>query len=332
MQAGGCVRLVPNRMRIGVFTPLLSQLPLPEVLKKLKANGIGTVELGTGNYPGDAHCKLSMLKDRGALETFKKTIADEGFSISALSCHGNPLHPDRDLAKSHQETSRKTILLAEKLGVPVMVDFSGCPGDSRHAKRPNWVTCPWPPEYLETLQWQWDDVVAPYWTRHAKFAADHGVKIAIEMHPGFVVYSPETMLKLRAIAGKQIGCNYDPSHMFWQSIDPIAAIRLLGDAIFHVHAKDTQMYQRNLPLTGVLDTKPYTDERNRSWIFRTCGYGHGEEWWREFVSTLRMFGYDYVLSIEHEDSLLSAEEGLTRAASFLHQIVPREKPGAAWWV
>jgi sugar phosphate isomerase/epimerase len=319
-------------MRIGVFTPLLSQLPLPEVLKKLKANGIGTVELGTGNYPGDAHCKLSMLKDRGALETFKKTIADEGFSISALSCHGNPLHPDRDLAKSHQETSRKTILLAEKLGVPVMVDFSGCPGDSRHAKRPNWVTCPWPPEYLETLQWQWDDVVAPYWTRHAKFAADHGVKIAIEMHPGFVVYSPETMLKLRAIAGKQIGCNYDPSHMFWQSIDPIAAIRLLGDAIFHVHAKDTQIYQRNLPLTGVLDTKPYTDERHRSWIFRTCGYGHGEEWWREFVSTLRMFGYDYVLSIEHEDSLLSAEEGLTRAAAFLHQIVPREKAGAAWWV
>ena len=319
-------------MRVGVFTPLLSQLPLPEVLKKLKANGIGTVELGTGNYPGDAHCNLSMLKDRTALRTFKKTIADEGFSISALSCHGNPLHPDRDIAKSHQETSRKTILLAEKLGVPVMVDFSGCPGDSKDAKYPNWVTCPWPPDFLEVLKWQWDDVVAPYWTKQAKFAADHGVKIAIEMHPGFVVYSPETMLKLRVIAGKQIGCNYDPSHMFWQSIDPIAAIRLLGDAIFHVHAKDTQIYDRNLPLTGVLDTKPYTDERNRSWIFRTCGYGHGEEWWREFVSTLRMFGYDYVLSIEHEDSLLSAEEGLSRAAAFLHQIVPGAKPGAAWWV
>ena len=319
-------------MRVGVFTPLLSQLPLPEVLKKLKANGIGTIELGTGNYPGDAHCELSMLKDRGALATFKKTIDDQGFTISALSCHGNPLHPDRDLAKSHQQTSRNTILLAEKLGVPVVVDFSGCPGDSRNAKRPNWVTCPWPPEYLETLKWQWDEVVAPYWTKHAKFAADHGVKVAIEMHPGFVVYSPETMLKLRAIAGPHVGCNYDPSHMFWQSIDPIAAIRLLGDAIFHVHAKDTQIYDRNLPLTGVLDTKPYTDERNRAWIFRTCGYGHGEEWWREFVSTLRMFGYDYVLSIEHEDSLLSAEEGLTRAAAFLHQIVPREKPGAAWWV
>jgi sugar phosphate isomerase/epimerase len=319
-------------MRVGVFTPLLSQLPLPEVLKKLKANGIATVELGTGNYPGDAHCKLSMLKDRPALETFKKTIADQGFSISALSCHGNALHPDRDIAKRHQETSRKTILLAEKLGVPVVVDFSGCPGDSRNAKRPNWVTCPWPPEYLETLQWQWDKVVEPYWMKHAQFAADHGVKVAIEMHPGFVVYNPETLLKLREMAGPTVGCNYDPSHMFWQGIDPIAAIRLLGNAIFHVHAKDTKIYLRNLPLTGVLDTKPYTDERNRAWIFRTCGYGHDEAWWREFVSTLRMFGYDYVLSIEHEDSLLSAEEGLSRAAAFLNQIAPREKPGAAWWV
>jgi sugar phosphate isomerase/epimerase len=194
------------------------------------------------------------------------------------------------------------------------------------------VTCPWPPDYLEILKWQWDEVVAPYWVQHARFAADHGVKIAIEMHPGFVVYSPETLLRLRSVVGPSIGCNYDPSHMFWQGIDPIAAIRVLGDAIFHVHAKDTQVYERNLPLTGVLDTKPYTDERNRSWIFRTCGYGHGEEWWREFVSTLRMFGYDYVLSIEHEDSLMSPEEGLSRAASFLNQIVIREPAAAAWWV
>jgi sugar phosphate isomerase/epimerase len=194
------------------------------------------------------------------------------------------------------------------------------------------VTCPWPPDYLEVLKWQWEEVVAPYWTAHAKFAADHGVKIAIEMHPGFVVYSPETLLKLRSIAGPNVGCNYDPSHMFWQGIDPIAAIRVLGDAIFHVHAKDTQIYDRNLPLTGVLDTKPYTDERHRAWIFRTCGYGHGEQLWREFASTLRMFGYDDVLSIEHEDSLLSPEEGLARAAAFLNQIVMKEKAAAAWWV
>jgi sugar phosphate isomerase/epimerase len=321
-----------NNVRVGVFTPLLSQMSLDDVLKKLKSINIDTVELGTGNYPGDPHCKLSMLDKVSELVDFKKKLSDHGFSISALSSHGNPLHPNQEIAKHDQEVSRKTILLAEKLGVPVCIDFSGCPGDSDNSKWPNWVTCPWPPDYLEVLKWQWDNKVIPYWKERAKFAQDHGVKIAIEMHPGFVVYSPETMLRLRAEAGPAIGCNYDPSHMFWQAIDPIAAIRVLGDAIFHVHAKDTQIYDRNLPLTGVLDTKQYTDERRRAWIFRTCGYGHGEEWWKEFASTLRMFGYDYVLSIEHEDTLLSPEEGLTKAASFLNNIVMRQQPAAAWWV
>lgn len=319
-------------MRVGVFTALLSQFPLAKVLEKLKSLNVDTVELGTGNYPGDPHCKLSMLDNEKELKEWKKLMDDHGFSVSALSCHGNPLHPDPAVRKGYQETAQKTVLLAEKLGIPVVIDFSGCPGDSENAKYPNWVTCPWPPEYLDLLEWQWDKVATPYWKEHGKFAADHGVKIAIEMHPGFLVYSPETMLRLREIAGPSVGCNYDPSHMFWQGIDPIAAIRVLGDSIFHVHAKDTQIYDRNLPKTGVLDTKKYTDEKNRAWIFRTCGYGHAFQWWREFVSTLRMFDYDYVLSIEHEDSLMSPDEGLTKAAEFLNQLIIKEKPAAAWWV
>lgn len=319
-------------MRIGVFTSLLSELPIESVLAKLTALDIHTVELGTGNYPGDAHCKLSMLDDSKAVDRFSAILAEHKFTVSALSSHGNPLHPDSARASHDRDISRKTILLAEKLGVPVVVDFSGCPGDSANAKYPNWVTCPWPQEYLEVLRWQWDEVAVPYWKQQARFAADHGVKVAIEMHPGFLAYSPETLLKLREQAGDSIGCNYDPSHMFWQGIDPIAAIRELGDAIFHVHAKDTQMFPVNLPRTGVLDTKGYADEHNRGWIFRTCGYGHDAGWWKEFVSTLRIFGYDYVLSIEHEDSLMSAEEGLRKAASFLNHIVIEEKPGAAWWV
>jgi sugar phosphate isomerase/epimerase len=319
-------------VKVGVFTPLLSQLPLEDVLKKLEALNIFTVELGTGNYPGDAHCKLSMLDDPAELAAFKKTISDHGFGISALSCHGNALHPNAERARHDKEVARKTILLAEKLGVSTVVDFAGCPGDSPNSTQPNWVTCPWPPDYLEVLKYQWDDVVAPYWSEHAKFAAEHGVKIAIEMHPGFVVYNPESMLKLRAITGPQVGANLDPSHFFWQGIDPIAAIRVLGDAIYYVHGKDTQIYSHNLPATGVLDVKNYTDERNRSWIFRTVGFGHGEEWWREFVSTLRMFGYDYVISIEHEDSLMAPGEGLTKAAAFLNGIVIRDQPSAAWWV
>jgi sugar phosphate isomerase/epimerase len=318
-------------MRVGVFTPLLSQLPLAEVLQKLAGLHIDTVELGTGNYVGDAHCKLSMLENAAALADFKKALSDRGFNISALSCHGNPLHPDKAQAQQFRDVSRKTILLAEKLGVRVMVDFSGCPGDSPNATAPNWVTCPWPPDYRKVLDWQWNDVVAPYWTEHAKFAADHGVKIAVEMHPGFVVYNPETMLRLRSIAGSNVGCNFDPSHLFWQQIDPIAAVRVLEGAIFHVHAKDTQLYSPNLVRAGVLDTKPYTEERNRSWIFRTCGYGHGSEWWGELLSTLRMFGYDSVVSIEHEDSLLSPGEGLTKAANLLNGIIIREPPATAWW-
>jgi sugar phosphate isomerase/epimerase len=319
-------------MRVGVFTALLAQMSLDDVLKKLKSMNIDTVELGTGNYPGDPHCKLSMLDNNSELIDFKKKLADNGFTISALSCHGNPLHPDAERARRDQEVNRRTILLAEKLGVPVVIDFSGCPGDSDNAKYPNWVTCPWPPDYLEVLEWQWEKKVAPYWKERGRFAADHGIKIAIEMHPGFVAYNPETMLRLREIAGPAVGCNYDPSHMFWQGIDPTKAIRVLGDCIYHVHAKDTQIYDFNLPRMGVLDTKKYTDERNRAWIFRTVGYGHGAEWWTEFVSTLRMYGYDYVLSIEHEDSLMSPEEGLTKAAGFLNSLVIKQQPAAAWWV
>jgi sugar phosphate isomerase/epimerase len=319
-------------VRVGVFTALLAQMPLDQVIEKLKKLNIDTVELGTGNYPTDPHCKLSLLESKSALKEFKAKLDDNGFTISALSCHGEPLHPNPAIAKHNQEVNRKTILLAEKLGVPVVIDFSGCPGDSDKAKYPNWVTSPWPPHYQELLKWQWEKKVIPYWSKRTKFAADHGVKIAIEAHPGYVVYSPETMLRLREACGPNIGCNYDPSHMFWQGIDPIHAIRVLGGAIFHVHAKDTQIYSYNLPRTGVLDMKLYTDERNRAWIFRTCGYGHGAEWWKEFVSTLRMYGYDYVLSIEHEDTLMSPEEGLTKAANFLNDLVIRENPATPWWV
>ena len=170
-------------MRVGCFTALLSQFPLEKVLEKLKKLNITTVELGTGNYPGDPHCKLSMAQNEKELKEFTKKLSDQGFSVSALSAHGNPLHPDSPTAKNYADTSKRTVELAAKLGVPIVIDFSGCPGDSDQAKYPNWVTCPWPPEYLDLLQWQWEKKVAPYWIQHGKFAKDHGVKIAIELHP-----------------------------------------------------------------------------------------------------------------------------------------------------
>jgi sugar phosphate isomerase/epimerase len=165
----------------------------------------------------------------------------------------------------------------------------------------------------------------------AQFAKDHGVKIAFEAHPGFVVYNTETLLRLRKECGKNLGANFDPSHFFWQGIDPIASAREMKDAIFHVHAKDTKINPYKTSINGTLDTKHYGDEINRSWIFRTCGYGHDEAWWRDFVSTLRAIGYDDVLSIEHEDSLMSPMEGLSKAVEFLQGLIIRDKVGAMWW-
>ncbi|MGH9526205.1 MAG: sugar phosphate isomerase/epimerase family protein [Terriglobales bacterium] len=320
-------------MQAGLFTVLLSHLPLPKALERVRALGLEAIELGCGNFPGSAHCSPELLANPAKLRAFRSQIADSGLTISALSCHGNPLHPDAATRRGFLDTSRKVIRLAEKLGVATVVDFSGCPGSHERDPHPNWVTCPWPPEYSEILQWQWDKKVIPFWRDHARFAADHGVRIAIEMHPGFVVYSPETMLRLRAAAGKTVGCNFDPSHLFWQQIDPIVAARILGaeKAIFHVHAKDTQLFPSVLPRTGVLDTKPYVREPERGWIFRTVGYGHGPEWWAHFISTLRLAGYDGVLSIEHEDSLMAVDEGLAKAATFLQRLLIRQPRPKVWW-
>ncbi|HDN67377.1 MAG TPA: sugar phosphate isomerase/epimerase, partial [Firmicutes bacterium] len=171
----------------------------------------------------------------------------------------------------------------------------------------------------------------PYWQKAGKFAQEHGVRICLEMHPGFVVYNTETLLRLREAVGEVIGANFDPSHLFWQGMDPIASVRKLGSAIFHVHAKDCRIDPFNASVNGVLDTKSYGDEIHRSWIFRTVGYGHGHEFWKDFVSTLRMVGYDDVLSIEHEDSLMSVNEGFTKAVAFLKEILLTEATGEMWW-
>ncbi len=258
-------------------------------------------------------------------------IEDAGLTISALSCHGNPLHPDRAVARAYDEVFRKTVCLAQRLGVPVVNTFSGCPGDSDDARHPNWITTPWPPEFLEVLDWQWERKVIPYWTEAARFAADNGVKVALEAHPGFVVYNVETMLKLRAVAGPNLGINLDPSHFFWQGVDAAAAIRALGDAIFHVHAKDVALDRQNVAVNGVIDTKTYRRMPERSWLFRSVGWGHDELEWKRIVSALRLAGYDYVMSIEHEDALASVDEGLRTAVDLLSRVMLAEPPVSAWW-
>ncbi len=318
-------------MKLGVFTALFGGRSLEEALDYIVESGLEAVEIGTGNYPGNPHCPLNaLLASKRKRDEWKAKITDRGLVISALSCHGNPLHPNRRIAAQHDKVFRDTIRLARRLGVRVVINFSGCPGDKDGAKYPNWVVCPWPPHFTELINWQWEKKVIPYWKAAARLARNNGIKVGIEMHPGFVVHSTETMMRLRDAAGKNIGANFDPSHLFWQGIDPIASLRFLGDAVFHVHAKDCAIYAP-VKLTGVLDTKPYADEIHRSWIFRTVGYGHGYDFWKDFVSTLRLIGYDGVISIEHEDSLMSVNEGFQKAVEFLEDVLLREKPGEMWW-
>jgi sugar phosphate isomerase/epimerase len=322
-------------VKIGVLTVVYQDLPLHEALDRLVALGVQAVELGTGNYPGNAHCDpRALLADPGRAQQLRNAVSDRGLTISALSCHGNPLHPDPEVARSAHATWLDTVRLAERLEVGVVNTFSGCPGDREDARGPNWITCAWPPEYAEMLAWQWEECAIPYWREQCALAREHGVRIALEMHPGFLVYNPETLLDLRHATGPELGANFDPSHLFWQGIDAPAAIRALAGAgaLFHVHAKDTYVDRLNVQVNGVLDAKRYDRVRDRSWTFRTVGYGHGEAAWREIVSALRVAGYDDVISIEHEDILLSRDEGLSRAVEFLRRLTPGEPPAAAWWI
>jgi sugar phosphate isomerase/epimerase len=309
-------------------------LPLEQALEVIQRAGVQAVEIGTGGYPGTAHCEPeALLEDSSKLDGFRDAIQRRDLTISALSCHANPLHPRQEVASRAHATFERTVRLAEKLGVDRVNLFSGCPGDSDQARYPNWVTAAWPPDYQELLTWQWQAKVIPYWREAAAFARDHGVKLCFEMHPGFVVYNPETLLRLRSECGDNIGTNLDPSHLFWQGIDVIAAIRVLGAAraIYHVHAKDTAIDAHNAGVNGVLDTKPLDRVADRSWIFRTVGYGHDELFWRTFVSALRRVGYDYVLSIEHEDALASIDEGFLKGVAFLKNVLLTEPPATAWW-
>jgi sugar phosphate isomerase/epimerase len=288
-------------VKIGLFLALFHDRPLEEALDRARAAGCEAIEISTSGPHGRPD--------------LAELAAARGLEVSALSCHGNPLHPDESVAADADRRFRETVELAAASGIQTVVTFSGCPGESEHSRRPSWVVCSWPEDYPETLAWQWRERVAPYWLEAAAFARERGVRVAIEPHPGVVVYNTATLLRLRETAGVAIGANFDPSHLFWQQIDPLAAARALEGAVFHVHAKDTGFDPDRLALDGVLETR--LDPGERAWIFRSVGDGHPVEFWRALARALAEAGYDGALSIEHEDPLRTREDGLARAVATL---------------
>ena len=287
-------------MKIGVFAVLFSQRPFEEALDYITAAGCEAVEIGVGDIP-DRRTRMprrcSRTMRRGSDSRMRSPPAGwrsaRSPATATRSIRG-ARSPRRTIA-----TSAMPCGSPQKLGVPTVITFSGCPGGSGgHGAELGHL--PLAAGLHRVLEWQWNERARPYWTEAAAFAKDHGVRVAIELHPGFVAYHTESFWRLREIGGETIGVNFDPSHLFWQGMDPLVCVRELGDAIFHVHMKDTWLDAPNIARNGVLDTKQYTDENNRSWNFRTVGYGHGQEFWRALISELRLAGYDGALSIEQK--------------------------------
>jgi sugar phosphate isomerase/epimerase len=314
-----------RKIPIGVFDPVYERLSIDAMLDKVTALGLEAMEIGTGGYPNNLHCPLDdLIADRSKAKAWQKKFEDRGIRVATLSCHGNPIHPDVSIAKKDIDTFRKTVLLAEMLDVKVIVGFSGCPGGTPQDTQPNWITYRWPPEYARMQDWQWKERVVPYWKEAAKYAREHGVRrLALEMHPNFVVYNPRTLIKLREAVGEEIGANNDLSHLFWQGCDPVEVIHFLGKqgAIYHAHMKDTVFFPENLSKYGVLNFSSTTsDLDSASETFRAVGYGHSASLWKSIIKAYMDVGYEGILSIENEDPILPGEVGVERAAYVLKNV------------
>ncbi len=320
--------LPPGKARkipIGVFDPAFPDLSLDEFIEKISAMGLEAVEIGTGGYPNNKHCPAQeLLDDPAKLKAWRKKFDDKNIQIATLSCHGNPIHPDTTIAGRDIATFRRTVQLAQKLDVKVVVGFSGCAGGTPTDTQPNWITYRWPPEYAQMQDWQWKEKLIPYWKEAAKFAREHGVhRLGLEMHPNFMVYNPKTLLRLREAVGEEIGANCDLSHLFWQGCDPVTVIRMLGKegALFHAHMKDTCFYKDNVDRYGVLNfVFEKQDLPGASETFRAVGYGHPANTWKEIVKAYMEVGFEGILSIENEDPILSGELGVERAAYVLKNV------------
>ena len=308
-------------MKIGLVTDCLGGLSFDELLDSCVKLGIEQVELGVGNWSSAPHVDLdALLESEVKRDEMKGKLKDHGLSISAFNCSGNPLAPG-DWGKREDEVTRKCFKLSEYFGLDKVVMMSGLPGGGPEDRYPNWVVTSWPPETQEILDYQWNTVAIPYWKELKEVAKAHGVtKLALEPHGCQLVHDVENFEKLRDACGGDttIGFNLDPSHLFWMGADPIAVARALGDAIYHVHVKDVRV-EKPAAVNTLLDGKGVLEFAKRSWNFAIPGYGHDERWWREFLVTLKMMGYDGVLSIEHEDYTMDTMEALGKTVRLLRE-------------
>ena len=324
-------------MRLGAYTACLHDRPLDETLKILAELGLTSAEINTGGFIAAPHIPVDdLLASAGAREDYLGRYTRAGITLTGLNCNGNPLNPDPLVGPKHADDLRRSIELAALLGVPRVVTMSGLPGSDARASVANWVVNPWDSQFLDVLDYQWHEVAVPFWRDIQARAADADVKVCIEMHPQNLVFNPPTLLRLiEQTNATHVGAEMDPSHLFWQGIDPVAAIRHLGDRVFHAAAKDTRINDDNVRLFGVLDDRFTRTPADRnplglggnntlnqwptqpSWQFVAVGRGHGDDFWVPFLQALHEVDPDMAVNIEHEDTELDQIEGLRLAAENL---------------
>jgi sugar phosphate isomerase/epimerase len=305
--------------KLCVNTDTFGELPLEQALDVTASLGIEAVEIAAGGHSPAPHMRIGeLLSDAAARQRFAAAISSRDLHLSAINCSSDPLHPRH--GDEHLALIEDSIRLAGELGVDKIVSMSGCPGDSPDARTVNWIWFPWPDEMLEIREEQWERAVE-LWGGVAELAKANGVsRIALELLPLQLVYNVPTLNRLRDAVGPAIGANIDPSHMFWQQMDPARVVAALGPAVHHVHLKDTELFEDELALNGVLDPRSWFDPENRSWIFRAIGQGQPASTWSAFLDALEASGYDDVLSIENEDPLLPGEAGVREAVSFIQSL------------
>jgi sugar phosphate isomerase/epimerase len=332
-------------MKLGAYTACLHDKSLDETLSILRDLGLNSVEINAGGFIGTPHLPVTeLLENVEARRRYLSVFGKYGIELTALNCNGNPLHPDPEV--THGEDLKRTIRLAGLLGITTVITMSGLPAPEAGGSRPSWTVLPWDSVYKETLDYQWQQVAVPFWTEIQQLAAEHDVNVAIEMHPHNLVFNPATLKRLVELTtpedGNHLGAEMDPSHLFWQHIDPVNAIEDLGDLVFCAAAKDTLIHQA-AAVNGVLDDRfewipaeehplglggHYTVTRwpaAPSWSFVAVGRGHDVEYWTRFLAALQEHTRVRVVNIEHEDASMAQVEGLEYAARNL--IKARDQAG-----
>ncbi|MFK4295611.1 sugar phosphate isomerase/epimerase [Arthrobacter sp. GAS37] len=324
-------------MKLGVYNAILHDRPLPEALKVIADLGLTGIEINTGGFLPAVHVPTmdDILVSDAARDDYLGIFEGTGVAIAGLNCNGNPLHPNREIGEKHAEDIRRSIRLAERLGQNRVVTMSGLPGGEPGATVTNWIVNAWNSAALDVLDYQWD-VAAKFWRETDRLAADHGVKMALELHPQNIAFNTADVHKLIELTGAtHVGVELDASHLFWQQMDPVAVVRELGPLVFQAAAKDVRVNTENAALYGVLDnsfrrlspdesrTNLGGDEwanewpKNSAWDFVALGRGHDTAYWTEFLRALHEVDPNMLVNIEHEDTSLGRIEGLEVAAKVL---------------